>query len=208
MSRQYFDQFGNAQGVIRHVMETEARYLLHGDRHDPLTLPWMPFQAADFLAIMYDCIPEVQGPLFLDVGAGPGTKMLLMRELFGMDVRGIEIDSVMAAEAAKFGNVLVADALDFHPNLRMWYMDPDIVWLYRPFRDPEHEAALERLIMAEMKPGAILAGGAWEICPAQWGWHTVVDDWELRRGAWMKPAPSAVRAITASLPGDAPGSPT
>jgi hypothetical protein len=57
--------------------------------------------------------------------------------------------------------------------------------MYRPFRDRELQDRLEKKIFAEMKPGAILAGGAWENHPPN-DWEIVIDDWEIRRGAWQK----------------------
>lgn len=180
--------FLTAAQVIRTVQKTEAKYLLHSNgpngRYDPRVTPWMPFQPADFLSIVFECIPEMKGREFLDVGCGPGTKMLLAKQFYGLEPQGIEIDPVMAAEARAWGSVLHADALEMP---REGYQGWDLIWLYRPFRDPQAEAQLEYLIKDAMKPGAILAGGGWETCPAIHGWYTVVDDWELRRGAWMKP---------------------
>jgi trans-aconitate methyltransferase len=126
----------------------------------------------------------MQGPRFLDVGCGPGTKMLLASRFFGLDAAGIEISPEMAGAAQAHGPVTTGDALQVPAGT---YGQFDLIWLYRPFRDPELEEKLEARIMDEMKPGAILAGGAWEHCPADSRWHTVVDDWELRRGAWMRP---------------------
>jgi SAM-dependent methyltransferase len=179
-------QFGHAAAIIRHVQKTEAQYLLHGNRSDPQVTPWMPFQPAEFLSIVFECVPEMQGREFLDVGCGPGTKMLLARHFYGMGINGIEIDPVMAGEARRYGPVWAADALEMASDIYPAY---DLIWLYRPFRDQALEQRLETRIMDEMKPGAILAGGGWETCPADHRWITVVDDWELRRGAWMKPRP-------------------
>jgi SAM-dependent methyltransferase len=179
--------FLKAAAVIRDVQETEHRWFAQGDPKSPV-LPWMPFQPADFLSIVFECIPELTGREFLDTGCGPGTKMRLARHFFGMSCWGIEIDPAMADTARGHGNVICGDALQVPDGT---YADCDLIWLYRPFRDPELEEKLEARIMDEMKPGAILAGGAWELCPADFRWHTVVDDWELRRGAWIKPRPVA-----------------
>jgi SAM-dependent methyltransferase len=156
---------------------------MHGDRHDPTYLPFMPYQIADFAAVMTDVVAETNGPKFLDVGCGTGTKMVLARELFGLEPSGIERDPEMACRAQNRGHVMQGDALDF-PDYRVF----DIIWLYRPFRDPDKESSLEGKIMAQAKSGAILVGGAWEICPQAVGWNTIVDDWDdMRRGAWQKP---------------------
>jgi hypothetical protein len=177
--------------AIRQVQETEHRWFAQGDPASP-TLPWMPFQPADFLAILFDCVAEMRGRAFIDVGCGPGTKMLLASQLYGLEPEGIEISDAMSVEARKYGTVYHGNAGDTPPG---FYSNYDLIWLYRPFRDPVLERRLEAWIMEEMKPGAILAGGAWEICPANHRWITVVDDWELRRGAWMKPPPVATLKV-------------
>lgn len=178
------ESFLRARTVIRDVQQTEALWFHQGDPKSP-TLPWMPFQPAEFLSIVFECVPEMKGREFLDVGCGPGTKALLARHFFGLAASGVEIDEKMASAASSNGIPVVrADALDLPDGA---YSRCDLIWLYRPFRDAKLEDILERRIMSELKPGAILAGGAWENCPAESGWVPVVDDWELRRGAWMKP---------------------
>lgn len=176
-------RFLTTASAIRQVMKEEAQWFAQGDPRSP-TNPWMPFQPADFLAILFDCVAEMRGRKFIDVGCGPGTKMLLADRLYGLEPEGIEISAEMAAAAEKHGRVYHGDAGDTPPG---FYSGYDLIWLYRPFRDPVLEQRLEARVMDEMKPGAILAGGGWEICPADHRWITVVDDWELRRGAWMKP---------------------
>lgn len=178
---------GHIQRLARQVMDTEYQHLKTGDRRNPITLPWMPFQAANFLGVMWDSVAEIDGSIFLDVGCGPGTKMRMATELFGMTSYGIEIDKSMADIAQPYGMVCAGDALKLPLHWAGVYGLADIIWLYRPFRDPEHEKKLEDLIIANMKPGAILAGGAWETEVPELGWQIVVDDWELRHGAWQKP---------------------
>ena len=173
--------------MIREVQETEHRWLKQGDPASPV-LPWMPFQPAEFLSVMFECVPELKGREFLDVGCGPGTKMRLARQFFGMRCCGVEIDLTMAVEAGRYGIVYGGtDALSLTPAM---YSGFDLIWMYRPFRDRLLEEKLETLIMDAMKPGAILAGAHWEICPADHRWIPVFDDWEIRRGAWMKPPPA------------------
>lgn len=185
---------GAVQRLIASVAETEHKYLMHGKRRDPVTLPWMPFQPADFLGIMWDAVEQLDGPVFLDVGCGPGTKMRIAKDMFGLIPYGIEVDAVMAEEAKAHGVAYLGDALSL-PTIERIYATADLIWLYRPFRDPEHEAKLEQVIIANMKPGAILAGGSWETDVPGLGWGTIVDDCivspdglgRIWRGAWQKP---------------------
>jgi SAM-dependent methyltransferase len=182
------------------VQQTEYRYLLHGDRHDPVTTPWMPYQPADFISIIWECLPELTRfpAAFLDVGCGPGTKMQIARELFHLDVFGVEVDEDMAAEARSRFNgtrVVTGDALKLLPGYLLPFEMFDIIWLYRPFRDPVSEARLEQKVIGAMKPGAILAGSSWETDVSSLGWNPVVDDClispdgraQIIRGAWQKP---------------------
>ncbi len=182
-----WDFFRATQKLIGTVQETEHHWLKQGDPKSPV-LPWMPFQPAEFCSILFECLPEMKGNRFLDVGCGPGTKMLLAQNLFYLEVHGVEVDRDMACCAQEvFGTrVTISDALALPSGS---FSDFDLVWLYRPFRDPVYETRLETRIMDELKPGAILAGAHWEVCPADHRWITVFDDWEIRRGAWMKPRP-------------------
>ena len=183
---------GDVQRLARWVAETEHEHLKTGDRRDPVTLPWMPYQPADFIAIMWDVMSEAGGSVFLDVGCGPGTKMAIAGQLLGLAAYGIEIDKVMAEQAGAHGAVYPGDALDVMMTI---YAEADVIWLYRPFRDAAHEAKLEQLVIEAMKPGAILAGGSWETDVHALGWQVIVDDClvspdgsaKILRGAWMKP---------------------
>ena len=201
-------------GLARSVQETEHRYNLTGER-SAVTLPFMPYQPADFIGILWECMPVItktkpvilptsppqtlyEAPKFLDVGCGPGTKVAIAENLFGLYSFGIEIDSGMAFDAARLlaaadANIEHGDALGMPTG---YYGDFDLIWLYRPFRDPDKERELETLIIREMKPGAVLAGGSWETDPAGLGWEPIVDDslhdpqggpGVIWRGAWRKP---------------------
>ena len=185
--------------LVKNVQETEHKYLLHGPRHDPVRNPWMPYQPADFIGILWECLPEIsftaaRPPMFLDVGCGPGTKMDIAATLFAFSAYGIEADEAMAGVAqARFGDkVTCADALS---GTRFLYDAFDVIWLYRPFRDPVSEARLEQKVIDGMKPGAILAGSSWEVNVPALGWQPIVDDClispdghnQIIRGAWQKP---------------------
>jgi SAM-dependent methyltransferase len=179
-------QAGNIQRTIRWVMDEEHRLLMHGNRKgDAECLPFMPFQPAEFMAIMFDVVAETNGPLFLDVGCGTGTKMTLAQQVYGLQPWGIEIDEAMYGQAhARFPDTTVqGSAL----NYTYIYGDVDIIWLYRPFRDPDRQAELEKHIMDRMKHGAVLAGSKWQMDDPP-NWIPIVDDWDATKsGAWMKP---------------------
>ena len=184
------DTFTNVQSALKTAMAEDIAWLSHGrvpgQKPDPTYNPWMPFQCAEFVAMLAECVAEANGDKFLDVGSGIGTKVLLAERLFSLDAYGIEYDETMAAYAnADDRRTLCWDALDAGAD---GYEVPDIIWLYRPFRDGFKQAQLEHRIFENMKPGAIIAGAAWENKPN--GFEIIIDDLDEAsqiRGAWRKP---------------------
>lgn len=149
--------------------------------------PWMPFELSEFIRMLAEALPEalddtLAGDKFLDIGCGPGSKMLAAREIFGLDVHGIEISAEMAAAARTMGlDVDTADALAF-----AGYGDYGIIWFNRPFRDPVQQAELEAVVWEQMAPGAVVMCANLEDRPPS-SWFIILDDWEARRGIWFKP---------------------
>jgi hypothetical protein len=182
--------FANVQSALKTAMAEDIAWLSHGrvpgQKPDPTYNPWMPFQCAEFVAMLAECVAEAGGDKFLDVGSGIGTKLLLAKELFGLTAHGLEYDAEMVHHASSLRRyTLRCDALTVH---RSYYSSEDIIWLYRPFRDGFKQAQLEHLIFEHMKPGAIIAGAAWENKPN--GFEIIIDDLDEAfqiRGAWRKP---------------------
>ncbi len=145
-------------------------------------LPWMPFQIPDFLALLAEAIPATPGTRFLGIGAGPGTKELLAREIFGLDVTCLEINPAYSATAEAAGlDVITADALDF-----TGYGAYDLLWFYRPMRDPDLQAALEKAVWDGMSPGAVVICASLEAPPPQARFWPVLEDTDRPRGIWCK----------------------
>lgn len=170
------------QRLLLDLEEDELAFNLQGAGAE--RLGWMPYQQADFLAIMTEVMKMTDGVAFCEIGSGIGTKSALVRALFGLTTFGVEYNEVLATVAGQKGRgpVWTGDALTYPYG----YGDYDIVWMYRPFRNDDLQHALEDRVYREMKPGAILAGGALVTKPE--GWITVVDDVDSgNRGAWKKP---------------------
>jgi len=173
------------------AMERQWQQLRGSRPADPRTTGWMPYDLFDYAGLVFEAIPVIPAPApdkpprILHVGAGPGSKMIIDRDVFGLDPYGIEIDPAMAGAAAAAGLlVLTADAATW-----AGYADADCIWLNRPLRDPAAESALERKIWREMAPGAVIICAHLESPPPA-EWIIVLDDWESgRRGAWVKPYP-------------------
>jgi hypothetical protein len=146
--------------------------------------PWMPFNLFDFAALLFEALPLIpDSGRFLDIGAGPGSKMIIARDVYGLDAHGIEISGELAAIGRALGlSLQTADADDW-----AGYGKFDCVWLNRPLRDRETERSLEERVWREMAPGAVIICANTETRPPQ-SWIIVNDSWEdLRRGAWVKP---------------------
>jgi hypothetical protein len=173
--------------VLAFTMADELDWIGHGhvagQKPDPVNNSWAPFQMADFISIMAECVAVSEGNSFLDVGSGIGTKLAVACDLFGLESCGIEVDQVMVEHADDSGRVtLTCDALAYEG-----YGDHDIIWLYRPYRDSLAQAKLEHKIYEEMKTGAIVAGAWFEQPPG--GFEIVVDNWtDGQASAWKKPA--------------------
>jgi hypothetical protein len=147
--------------------------------------PFMPFPVPQFLALLLEALPAAPGSRFLDVGAGPGSKMMLARDICELDVTGIEANDEYAQAALSQGlNVLTCDALDFDG-----YGEHDLIWLYRPLRDPDLQAGLEKVIWDGMAPGAVVMCAGLEAPPPSPQFWPELDDWELHRGIYRKLPP-------------------
>jgi hypothetical protein len=152
----------------------------------------LPYSNPQFVSLLMEAVtvappgpgtpPPGFGPSrFLDVGAGPGVKVRLASALFNLNAKGIEIIPAFALEAQAHGaNVVVADAWDY-PH----YAETEILFLNRPSKRMQE---LEKHIMAEMKPGAILMLVNAGTDPGREGWPVVMQEYgEPVAGCWIKP---------------------
>ena len=90
---------------------------------------------------------------FLDVGCGIGN-ILLVAEQYGFDVFGFEKDPYpcqLARELVGEDRVWEDDARTF-----TGYSEYDVVYFFRLLPDAGPQAALEKMIEEQLKPGAIL----------------------------------------------------
>lgn len=94
---------------------------------------------------------------FLDVGCGGGVKVLMARAFFER-CEGIELDPGYAEAARRLlaglapaARVHETDALTFEG-----YGDYEVVYFYKPIREPEPLRDLERRIAAQARPGTVL----------------------------------------------------
>lgn len=176
-----FQQVAFAIEQAQKLSRTAAEMFVQAD---PRNTPWMPFNLFDFAALLFEALPLIPEPgRLLVVGAGPGPEMVIARDVYGMDVTGIEILEPLALLGRDAGlPIQTADADEW-----TGYEKFDAIWLNRPRRDRELEAVLEARIWREMAEGAVAVCANLEHRPPE-SWFIVNDSWEdLRRGAWVKP---------------------
>jgi trans-aconitate methyltransferase len=175
--------------TLRRAVQLDKDWMRAVDEDNRAYTPWMPFNSMEFLTLLAeadaaaDVTSRTQRDLvFLDVGCGPGPKMLIARDLFGLDVRGFDRRGEYVSAARTLGlDAEVADAETYGG-----YGAADIIWANRVARDGQIQARIEQKMMRDMKPGAIVIMANMEIVPP--GWHPVLEDAEARRGIWQKPA--------------------
>jgi SAM-dependent methyltransferase len=167
---------------IKTATRLEREWLGKVPDTDKTRCPWMPFPMSDFISMLDEGFAAAPGNRFLDVGAGPGSKMMRARDTYGLDVTGIEVVPEYAAEAGRHGlDVRLGDALDFTD-----YGEYDLTWVYRPFRDPLLQADLEKIIWDQMAPGAVVMCAGLEAPPPSGTFWPELDDLELNRGIYRK----------------------
>ncbi len=175
-------QFTYLREMIRQATQLERDWLGRVAETDRRYTPWMPFSLPQYVALLAEALPEAPGDRFLEIGSGPGSKMLIARELFGLEVHGIEFNPEYAREAVSLGlHVMTGDAADFGDYHRY-----DLIWFHRPFRDPDSQAALEKRVWDDMAPGAVVITANLEGPPPPDRFHIILDDQEIRRGIYMK----------------------
>ena len=117
------------------------------------SIKYVPYNYEDFDKELQLAVSYADGKKFLDVGCGIGDKLLIAREMFGLDVIGIEIDKEYIKLAHKIlDNVIIQEDVLNYSGYGLY----DIVYMYKPFADKEKQTKLERLIESQMREGAIL----------------------------------------------------
>jgi SAM-dependent methyltransferase len=172
---------------------------------------WQPYAVPSFVALLTEamtCAPYRQysqvGWLeaasdwspdalrMIDVGCGPGTKLRLAQEMFGLNVYGIDLVQRFVDEAMHYGiRAQCVDAFELPEHgskgtATPWgYADFDIVYVNRPSGLQDE---LEPLIMERMAPSAVLVAVNWRNNPGKSGWASQYEEFgEPVCGVWVKP---------------------
>lgn len=168
--------------VMATVRELDRTWQKKVPEADQRFAPWMPSDIAQYLILLIEAMAEAPGDKFLEVGCGPGTKMLLARDLFGLDVAGFDRVPEFVNAARELGlDAHVCDAFEFTA-----WNEADVVFFNRPFRDRDMQRDLEAVVWRKMRRGAVVIAMNLETQPPADRWLVVTDDWESRRGVWLK----------------------
>jgi SAM-dependent methyltransferase len=104
---------------------------------------------------------DMRGLTLLEIGCGPGTKMVLAEKVFGLYTRGFDYNSAYVQAAKELlrsrsckGHAFIADA--YSGDARREYRIADIIYLNRPFVHAEQQADLERLVYDTIRSGAYI----------------------------------------------------
>jgi len=104
-------------------------------------------------------------PTFLEVGCGPGTKLLMVNKVFNLAVIGFDYNpqycndarALLESRDCLYWEVEELDAFD--QRAADLYEDADIIYLNRPYVHLEKQALLEAKVFSHMKPSAYIILG-------------------------------------------------
>jgi len=169
---------GTVASSVRTALAMERDWLRRIPEDDRRFIPWIPFQLFSFVALMAEAGKELKDPEhYLEIGS----KMLIARDLFGLDARGFDRVGEFVRAACSVGlNAVTADAREY-----AGYGRADVIWFNRVARDTGIEAEVE--VWRSARPGAVVICANLEQAPPA-HWFPVLDDWDSgRRGIWQKP---------------------
>lgn len=176
--------------VLRRAARLDREWLgkvAQGDEERRLWTPWMPFSLGEFTMLLAESLAAYEpgadeNVTFLEIGCGPGPKLLVARDVFGLDAYGFDRVADYVAAARTLGLPAdTGDAVTF-----AGYGRAAITWFNRVARDAGIQAQIEAKVWRDTAPGSVVMCANLEAPPPA-SWFPVVDDWEARRGAWMKP---------------------
>jgi len=109
-------------------------------------------------------------PRFLEVGCGPGTKLVLADEVFHLLAYGFDVSPKYVQAASELVGARDDTAAIWTQDVRAfdkWHVY-DIIFLNRPLRDYQDELRLELEVFGQMEVGSILILGNGLSTPDSW----------------------------------------
>lgn len=147
---------------------------------------YLPFNTGEFTGLLAQAIEgyepgEDEDIRFLGIGCGPGPELIIARDVFGLDAVGFDRVPEYTAAARSLG--LKADDADAEHYAA--YGRFQVIWFNRVADDPGIQKRIEARVWHDTEPGTVVICANLSAPPP--GWFPVLDDWEARRGIWMKP---------------------
>lgn len=118
---------------------------------------------------------EYKKPLFVDVGCGIGTKLVLAKQFYKFDLAGIECypDYVkVARELVPYAKIIEGNALDQD------YSAYDVIYFYCPACNKDIQTKLEARIIETAKPGAYVLANMKMSGEKAWSSHPMKTVWQ------------------------------
>lgn len=173
------------QASLRQARQLDREWIGKVPADDPECTPWMPFPMDAFVSMTYEAMPEIEGDRFLEIGCGAGSKLIVARDLFGLDAFGFDrVPAYVAAARSAGVNATVDDARTF-PG----YRHADLIWCNRVFTHGPLQRGLEETVYEQAAQGTVLMCANYEIKPPS-SWFMIMEDDGVRRGIWQKPSPA------------------
>jgi hypothetical protein len=172
--------------TMAHAAELNRQWKSKGGDGSSKYTRFMPFNEDEFRWLLECAVAgyqpgEDEDVKFLAVGCGPGSELLIARDICGLDAHGFDRDPEYVAAARSLGlSAEVADA-EFYTG----YHRANITWFNRVARDAEIQRRIEAKVWRETAVGSVVACANLEAPPPP-SWFPVLDDWGVRRGIWMK----------------------
>ena len=166
-------------------MELAALVQESGSAPDPDLWRWSPLELLEFdrmlhVARAWAMSPDNSRLRYGEAGSGIGTKLYLARKYYLMEEMGYEISDEYLEQSRALG--VRAEKCDLRTEVPPWGKF-DIVYLSRPFKNDEVEAAWEHSVMLAMRPGAVLISAYAAVKPYSWACRYR----RPFRGVWVKP---------------------
>lgn len=138
------------------------------EKHYDGYIRYTPYKHSYFERELKLAILHTDGKKFLEVGCGIGDKCVIAKDIFNLDVKGIELDKhlcdiarrlMIMSETGQNNYIYNISALDFTD-----YNLYDIIYIYKPVSG-ERQLKLETMIKDNMKSGAVLIAPLLEYKP-------------------------------------------
>jgi SAM-dependent methyltransferase len=171
-------QFLKASALLQELIAMEATWTDTEPERDEWR--YRPYPLGKFGRLLWLAVQEWDkthsvNADFLEIGCGPGTKVVFVNVVFRLDADGFDIVPKYIEAAKQLAEARDADVgLTVLDAMSADYSETAIIFNNRPFRDLDLQAKLDQKIYAEMSTGSLLMMGNQVTQPP--GWRQVAQD--------------------------------